>query len=50
MEIPLRRNRGEFQRPPQGEFRAPAARKSDDTAEKFSPTVGAPTLALEVRR
>src|SRR5437016_7739279 len=39
-EIPLRRNRwGKFQRPPQGEFRAPTARKSDDTAEKFSPLV-----------
>src|SRR5260221_7702286 len=37
MEIPLRRNRGEFQRPPQGEFRALAARKSDDTAEKVQP-------------
>src|SRR6266436_6327088 len=37
-EIPLRRNRwGKFQRPPQGEFRAPAARKSDDTAEKVQP-------------
>jgi hypothetical protein len=54
MEIPLRRNRGEFQRPPQGEFRAPAARKSDDTAEKVQPA-GSPdgerafALALEVR-
>jgi len=33
-ENSLRRNRGEFQRPPQGDFRAPPARKSDDTAEK----------------
>src|SRR6516165_9351705 len=37
MEIPLRRNRAEFQRPPQGEFRARAARKSVDTTEKVQP-------------
>src|SRR6266853_1850213 len=40
MEIPLRRNRAEFQRPPQGEFRARAARKSDDTTEKVQPAGG----------
>jgi hypothetical protein len=37
MEIRLRRNRAEFQRPPQGEFRARAARKSDDATEKVQP-------------
>src|SRR5262249_48546295 len=38
METPLRRNRAEFQRPSQGEFRARAARKGDDTTEKVSPS------------
>src|SRR5262249_38519432 len=37
MQSPHRRNRGEFQRPPQGEFRARAVRKSDDTTEKVQP-------------
>jgi hypothetical protein len=37
METPSEGTGGEFQRPPQGEFRAPAARKSDDTAEKVQP-------------
>src|SRR3954453_6655518 len=40
METPLQRNRAEFQRPPQGEFRARAARKSDDTTEKVQPANG----------
>jgi len=51
METPSEGTGGEFQRPPQGEFRAPAARKSDDTAEKVQPA-GSPdggALALEVR-
>jgi hypothetical protein len=51
METPSEGTGGEFQRPPQGEFRAPAARKSDILRKNFSPpgrrTVGA--LALEVR-
>src|SRR6516165_8595358 len=49
MEIPLRRNRAEFQRPPQGEFRARAARKSDDTTEKVQPAGGGGLLLVVSR-
>src|SRR5262245_64360393 len=49
MEIPIRTNRAEFQRPPQGEFRARAARKSDDTTEKVQP-VGGGGLLMVVSR
>jgi hypothetical protein len=37
MKSPSEANGEEFQRLPQGEFRAPAARKSDDTTEKVQP-------------
>src|SRR5262245_57273526 len=48
METP-RKNRAEFQRPPQGEFRARAARKSDDTTEKVQPAGGGGLLMVVSR-
>jgi hypothetical protein len=46
METPSEGTGGEFQRPPQGEFRARAAKKSDHTTEKFSAAVARAQLSV----
>jgi hypothetical protein len=50
MKSPSEATGEEFQRPPQGEFRAPAARKSDDTTEKVQPAgVARAPLSVQMR-